>query len=247
MNKLIKICIDNFKKNWINIHFRNKKKAIYTVLIGDYDQLWEPKYVTENWDYICFTDCSSLRSSVWDVRLINTGETLDPVRLNRKYKIQFYKYLASYDITIYVDANIEILKDLDAFLFARLKSKFPMSLPAHPERNCIYDESNVCIERKKDNIDLISRQVEGYRKSGLPKGYGLTSNGIIIRRNGNTQLYDLMDRWYCEVLKNSYRDQLSLSYVVWKTGFKGIHCFNFYGIFDYLTIHPHLNESHDGK
>ena len=55
-----------------------------------------------------------------------------------------------------------------------------------------------------------------YRASGFPSNYGLTWNFVLIRKN-TPELADLMERWYQETLV-TYRDQLSLMYVLWKGG-----------------------------
>jgi hypothetical protein len=33
-----------------------KRKAVYTFIFGDYDDLKSPTIMTPGWDYICFTD-----------------------------------------------------------------------------------------------------------------------------------------------------------------------------------------------
>ena len=66
--------------------FLNKKKCIYTVLTGGYDDLLEPEFVTPGWDYICVTDNKELTSSVWRFVYIEDLLGLDYIRLSRYYK-----------------------------------------------------------------------------------------------------------------------------------------------------------------
>ena len=46
------------------------KNCIYTAIIGDYDNLYTPKIVTEGWDYICFTDNKKLKSDFWTIKYV---------------------------------------------------------------------------------------------------------------------------------------------------------------------------------
>ena len=62
-----------------------KKIAIYMAIFGGYDFLYEPKYVSDNCDYIVFTDSDLGESDVWDIRQV-TPLYKEPVRMARKYK-----------------------------------------------------------------------------------------------------------------------------------------------------------------
>ncbi len=42
-------------------------KVIYTAIIGGYDELVEPDYKPEGWDFVCFTD-RELESDIWEIR-----------------------------------------------------------------------------------------------------------------------------------------------------------------------------------
>ena len=45
------------------------KKVIYTAIFGSYDNLLEPKYIPEGWEFVCFTD-TELTSANWTVSRI---------------------------------------------------------------------------------------------------------------------------------------------------------------------------------
>lgn len=42
-----------------------KKKVIYTVLVGGYDNLMQPQVIDDSFDYICFTDKSPQEDVEW--------------------------------------------------------------------------------------------------------------------------------------------------------------------------------------
>ena len=50
----------------------------------------------------------------------------------------------------------------------------------------------------------------------MPKNYGLNETNILLRRHNVPQIIKLMDEWWSYIEKYTKRDQLSLSYVLWK-------------------------------
>ena len=42
------------------------KKVIYTTIFGGYDELTEPYFIPDGWDFICFTD-TDLKSKNWKI------------------------------------------------------------------------------------------------------------------------------------------------------------------------------------
>ena len=102
------------RKYWDNI---NNKKVVYTCITNDYDILNEPKYISLGFDYICFTDNSSLKSDVWQIRpLPKETEGLSEVKKQRFIKINPHLYLKEYDISIWVDGNVELKGDLNELI-----------------------------------------------------------------------------------------------------------------------------------
>ena len=60
------------------------KKVVYTCITGGYDNLIDPSYVTEGYDYVCFTDNLELKSKVWEIRpLPKETEGLSQVKKQR--------------------------------------------------------------------------------------------------------------------------------------------------------------------
>ena len=44
-------------------------KIIYTAIVGGYDDLFEPDFKPDGWDFVCFTD-RDFKSDVWDVQKV---------------------------------------------------------------------------------------------------------------------------------------------------------------------------------
>ena len=196
------------------------RKVVYTCIVGDYDDIVEPKYVTEDFDYICFTDSQQIKSDIWQIKPLPKGiEDLDNAKKQRFVKLLAHKILPSYDLSIYVDGNVLIQGDLNEFLKENCKEEDGYAfIPKHPLRNCIYDEANVVVRIKKDKGEIVNKQINRYKKEGFPSKLGLTQNSIIIRKHNDENCIRLMEAWFDEVKNESHRDQLSLYYSIWKLG-----------------------------
>lgn len=187
--------------------------VVYTAVFGDYDNV---SPVKPEWkcDFICFTDNPNLVSNGWKIIHINLDEH-SPAYLNRKYKILPHKYLSSYDYSLYIDGNI-VLKQDPTILFEKyLKDKI-MAIAKHPTRCCIYEEARSCINLGLSDQNETTQQMEKYLKEGFPRNYGLTVNNIIFRSHKKETTIKLMDDWWHEFNHGGKRDQLSLSYLLWK-------------------------------
>lgn len=193
------------------------KKAIYTCITGGYDSLLEPKYITDDFDYICFTDNNKLTSDVWQIRLLpKETEGLSQVKKQRYVKINAHKVLNEYDLSIWVDGNVEIKSNLNDFVNNTLTDDCSVYVPKHPSRNCIYAEAKVCISMKKDTKENIQPQIDRYKEEGFPVNYGLLQSNIMLRKHNDKDCIRLMECWFEEVKNGSHRDQLSFNYALWK-------------------------------
>ncbi|HBI50453.1 MAG TPA: hypothetical protein DDY21_01215 [Candidatus Moranbacteria bacterium] len=200
---------DNFKKTGV----------IYTCITNGYDPFINHKYIDSNWDYVCFTDNLNIvgnKNSTWEVRPLIFNE-LDDIKNQRWHKLHPHILFPEYEKSIWVDANVNILKD---GFFGDIKKAINedelMSIAPHPIRNCIYDELDACIDMGKDNIEIMKKQIELVKKNNFPKGVGLFETNIIYRKHLNPLVISVMDDWWWWIKNYSRRDQLSLNYVLWK-------------------------------
>lgn len=197
------------------------KQVVYTCITGGYDRLREPKYVSPSIDYICFTDNAKLTSNFWKIRQLPSDlKNLTDVKKQRLIKVLPHKYLSEYDVSLWVDSNIEIVGDLkDFFNKYDLSQKF-LYTNKHPSRDCLYREQIAVLRLKKDTYESTNPQIERYREEGFPEHYGLAETNIILRAHKNQKCKTLMNLWGEEILNGSHRDQLSFNYAIWKTGTK---------------------------
>ena len=196
-----------------NSKFMNKK-VVYTCITGNYDNLLEVTQMDSDFDYICFTDNPSLTSDTWQIRLIDGLENLNNVRKQRYIKINAHKLLSEYDLSIWIDGNIQLLGNLNDLIEKYHKGY--MSTFKHPWNNCIYQECVGCMSIKKDNPLVMIKQTLQYRKEGYPHNNGLVETKMLIRNHNDHECIELMEAWWAELNNGSHRDQLSFNYVLWK-------------------------------
>lgn len=77
-----------------------------------------------------------------------------------------------------------------------------------------------CERMKKDDPQVMKKQMDRYKKEGFPEKYGLPETNFMVRFHNDERCKKLMDTWANEVANGSKRDQLSFSYSVWKTKVK---------------------------
>lgn len=210
------------QEQWLNKYKmfyseKKNKKVIYTCITGGYDSLIEPTKITSDYDYICFTDDNTLVSNTWIIKqLPKEVNNLDNARKNRYVKTHPHVLLPEYETSIYIDGSITVIGDLNNFVKTCDLENNSIIVPKHPCRICLYKEGKACISIKKDTAEHINPQMARYKAEGFPENYGLTQNNIIVRKHNDENCIKVMEEWWQEILNGSYRDQLSLMYVLWK-------------------------------
>ena len=203
------------------------KRIVYTSVFGNYDDVVEPK-LPEGWDWKCFSEQNSL--PIYE----------DNMRNAKRYKILPHRFLKEYEISIYIDGNYIIKRDVNELVDRYLNDVNAVfhnhnSQPAYDKRNCIYDEAKTILmfgeknmkitpergmKNYKDNPELIINQMQRYMDNGYPEDNGLITGGVILRRHNEKDCIKVMEDWWKEIRYGSKRDQLSFNYVAWKNRFK---------------------------
>lgn len=196
---------------------KGRRKVVYTCITGGYDVIKEPTSVQDDFDYVCFTDDSSLISETWDIRpMPKESHGLSKVKSQRYVKLNPHKVLPEYDLSVWVDGNILIKGDINKLLSKYVSEECSVYVPKHPHRDCIYKEAEAVLKCGKDTKESVSAQVAMFREDGFPEGYGLPQTNIIIRKHNDEGCIRLMDKWFSILKNGSHRDQLSFNYALWK-------------------------------
>jgi len=205
-------------------HPSDTNMVVYTVITNNYETLRNPDVIDPRITYICFTDqplwlaVTTNNDSVWQIKKI-PGSNLDPARKSRQVKILPHLFIGEHDCrySVYIDGNINIIGDIFELLAANAGYQYLGF--RHPFRDCIYQELETCIDMRKDDPEIMGRQIGKYRKEGFPEHFGLFENNVLIRKHHDADVVKLMESWWREVNAHSRRDQLSLPYVIWRQNF----------------------------
>lgn len=194
-----------------------KKGVIYTCITGNYDTPSIPEYVNPEFDYVCFTDSKELQRTqyfgVWKIKPLEF-DTLDNTRNQRWHKTHPHILFPEYNLSIFHDSNITIRSN---WIFDEIeKKKIDLIIPEHCEHDCIYDEIKTCREAKRDDEDSFTKMHSFLEKSKFPEHYGLNETNLIVRKHNEKEIIGIMEEWWSFIQNYTKRDQLSLSYVLWK-------------------------------
>ena len=193
----------------------DKSIVVYTAISKGYDVLLNPAHIIPNAKYICFTDDSSLKSDIWDIKMVDFGK--DSKLGIRKYKVNPHLFFSDADISIWTDGNLQIIGDLSEYIEKYFKSGNILLFP-HQSRYCIYDEAAACITYQKAKAEDIIPQILSYRNDNYPYSNGLYLGGCIVRQHNCQSVIETMELWWKHICTFSQRDQISLPYALWKTG-----------------------------
>ncbi|MEZ5831731.1 MAG: DUF616 domain-containing protein [Dongiaceae bacterium] len=202
-----------------------RRLVVYTALFEDYDDLFTPSQEqAELCDFVVFTDRPDVPAP-WQRGTICYA-TPNHFKRNRFYKLLPHRLFPNYEWSLYLDGNVDIRMNPVEFLerYCRLGSDFFVF--RHPRRTSILEELAACIEMKKDDAELMVRQVAQYFEHGFRHTFVLTENNVLLRRHNDPALAALSEAWWEEVRSKSQRDQLSLSYVVEKQRYERIALFD---------------------
>lgn len=209
---------------WSSCPEIRSKQVVYTCITGNYDKLINHRYIHPEWSYVCFTDNDKLlekkRIGVWEIRRLEKSD-LNNILNNRYHKLLPYDIFSNkVERSLYIDANGNILTP---YIFNKIQtSKLPILVPIHFSTACSYQETEWYkrhypqYRTEADNLLRLLKQDE------FPKLYGMTENNIIFRDHSDVEIQKVMRLWWSILKKFVPRDQLSFSYVLWKSGISPI-------------------------
>lgn len=204
---------------------KGKKIAVYTCIVGGYDNLIQPLVKDSMCDYyyLGLNKPEDIGVYKWiDI----AGKFPDAIsgdyhRINRYCKIHPHIFFPQYSYSIYVDGSIQIQTPISHLL--KKIGNIGIASYGMPFATDVYEHAISLWHRngkgESDGRTRIQKQMKRYAEEGFPRLFGLTENGILIREHNNNNCIRIMDTWWDEVLNYSRRDQLSFMYAIWKNGF----------------------------
>jgi O-antigen biosynthesis protein len=192
-----------------------RRIVLYTAIFGEYDNLLLPEHIDPTIDYVCFTDRPRNDYGVWQMRAAPYYHP-DPTRIARWVKTHPNELFPDHDVAIWLDANIILKGDIHRYIGLVGAQDAHLGLIAHPHRACFYDEAEACKRLNKDSAKLIDRQIEHYRKAGLPLKQPLFETGFMVVPLKKRETSDALHLWWQQIERYSRRDQLGLAWVIYR-------------------------------
>lgn len=191
------------------------KVAIYTCIIGDYDELRQPRVVGCDVDYICFVGPGEKRADrvgVWEIRELaagpasadaagnSAGASCDSADvschaagipcsgglLSRYPKMHPHVLLPGYEASLWIDGNIEIC---DGSIYGAIGEKMAAGVKysgvPHPSRGNVYDEAVMCRNMGYIGYLRLARVFLFLMLHGEKRGGGRLMENNIIFRRHN--------------------------------------------------------------
>ncbi len=200
------------------------KKVCYTCITGGYDNVPVHNFVKPDWDYVLFTDNVELINAGtfghWNVRPLRFNKSTN-VKNARWHKINAHILFPEYDVSLWLDGNISV-KNQNIFdkVEKLIKDNVLISIPLHPQRNCIYDEAQEVVRTHIDLLSVVNPQMRILRKDNYPNNNGLSETNVMFRQHN--KIKPLLDLWWSFIRDYSKRDQLSYNYCAWKCGIQTV-------------------------
>jgi GT2 family glycosyltransferase len=193
--------------------------VVYTAITGGYDNLKEQTPTArKDIKFIAFTD-ETIVSKTWTTNKAST-HSKDSNRNAKIHKIMPHKFFPDHEYSLWMDGSVHIIFPFGVNRLAEIYlSENDLAIFRHPERHCLYQEANICINRRLDDSDIIHNQVQRYTKEGYPSNAGLVEATIILRRH-SPEVIKFNEAWWEEIQNGSKRDQISFNYVARKLGLK---------------------------
>ena len=189
------------------------KTAVYTCIVGAYDELRQPVVLDAGFDFICFVgrgEKSAPRIGAWEIREL--PQTLGDATLDARWaKTHPHVLLPDYGASVWIDGNIALL---DGSLFAAAQAKaaegVKFSGVPHPDRDCTYAEARKCFDMKYLSAFGLLRVWAFLLLHGLPRHAGLIESNLLFRQHADPEIVALDELWWDRIVHLSRRDQLSL-------------------------------------
>lgn len=199
----------------------NSKIAVYTAVIGAYDELPEHKAIYPDADYYCFVGKGEKRcDSFGPWKILETDYSCKtPQLISRYLKTHPHTLFPDYDYTLWIDANVGIAqKEFFSVLQQKMDVGVPISGIRHPETDCAYEEAVRVVHKGREKTARVLRMIRFLHRHRLPKHCGMFEASVLFRKGDDPSVKAFDESWWELISGIVCRDQLSLSYCMRKAG-----------------------------
>ena len=203
----------------------NERIAVYTCIVGNYDNLKQPAVIDQQCDYYYLGFDRPEELGVWqwiDITSYFQDRELDHTRVNRFCKLHPQLFFGDYKYSIYLDGGLEIRESIAGLV--RKTGSVGIALYGKALTGDVdtYGEAVFRLITETisgDGRSVVIKQMERYARERFPRNYGSSHNAVIVREHNNTDCIKIMDTWWKEIENECRRDELSFFYALWKNGF----------------------------
>lgn len=189
-----------------------KRFAVFSAIIGKYDEILQPSVVDDRFDYLLFSDGLPVgKQGVWQVRRIDYSNSIK-TKVARYVKTHPEALLPEYEASLWLDANIRITgKEIyDRFVWLFENNTLVASVK-HLAYDCVYNELFSVLDFRYESEEVAVKWGHELRKRGYPRHAGLFETGLMYRRHSNPGVKELDAIWWNYIEAYSRRDQLSFT------------------------------------
>ncbi len=194
----------------------NKKIAVITANLGNFDKIIKPLKQTINYSFYRFTDEN------FPPRYCSMTPRLQA----RIVKTFSWQMIPNYDYYIWIDASCIFNREDAVEWLLKKCNNVDMAVFKHPHRNSIQEEADYLKKRlamkcpyitpRYDN-ELIDEQLAIIKEDKNYIDNRLFASTIMIYKN-NEKVQRMMKEWWYHISRFHSIDQLSLPYVIWQFG-----------------------------
>lgn len=202
-----------------DIFKKENRIAIYTCIINGYDELKEPLVIEENCDYFLISDKVPSDSTIFqwiDYKRVVPEKYKEPAVINRYCKMHAHEIFSDYRYSIYMDGKVQIVKAISGYISNI--GNIGLGLHKQSVLDCIYVEGMRMTGVGYCDEENIVGQMRGYIFEGMPRNFGTFECRVVVRDHSVISGNRVMEQWFKEYYEKEKRDQISLSYVLWKNG-----------------------------
>lgn len=150
----------------------------------------------------------------WKLLPLSWSHPSVPRRSARFHKVLAHRVLPPHEMSCWIDGNLRIKPGIDMVQMAtQYLARADLATFRHPQRSCVYQEHQACLRLRKDDPEVMRRQMHRYRRAGYPANQGMVETSCLLRRP-TILLRGFNEAWWQEIERDSLRDQLSFNYVV---------------------------------
>jgi hypothetical protein len=189
--------------------------ALVTACYGAYDPVRSLPEGHGFDDAVLVTDDRDIQVEGWRVHYEPRPEA--PRLAAKRPKMMPWLY-TDCDAAVWLDASFEVLTPALRGWVVKHLDVNDFVVWTHPEGRVDFaDEAAVCLDWPKYRDFDIRGQVGAYLRDGMPRGWGLFACGMIGYRF-TSEVKALGVAWLAEQERWSVQDQVSLPYLLWRSG-----------------------------